>query len=41
MGVKHGLLLRKELGWRVFEYRVLRRIFGPGRIYPVGTEEFT
>jgi hypothetical protein len=29
MGVKLGLLLRKEDGVRVFENRVLRRIFGP------------
>jgi hypothetical protein len=29
MGVKLGLLLREEHRLRVFESRVLRRIFGP------------
>jgi hypothetical protein len=31
MGVKLGLRLRKEHRLRVFENRVLRRIFGPKR----------
>jgi hypothetical protein len=31
MGVKLGLTLRKEHRLRVFEDRVLRRIFGPKR----------
>jgi hypothetical protein len=31
MGVKLGHSLREELGWRVLENRVLRRIFGPKR----------
>jgi hypothetical protein len=32
MGVKHGLLtVREEYKLRVFENRVLRRIFGPKR----------
>jgi hypothetical protein len=31
MGVKHGLTLREEYKLRVFENRVLRRIFGPKR----------
>jgi hypothetical protein len=31
MGVKQGLLSRKEHVWRVFEYRVPRRTFGPRR----------
>jgi hypothetical protein len=31
MGVKLGLTLREEHGLRVFENRVLRRIFGPKR----------
>jgi hypothetical protein len=31
MGVKLGLTLREEHSLRVFEKRVLRRIFGPKR----------
>jgi hypothetical protein len=31
MGVKLALTLREELGQRVFEILVLRRIFGPQR----------
>jgi hypothetical protein len=31
MGVKLGLTLREENSLRVFENRVLRRIFGPTR----------
>jgi hypothetical protein len=31
MGVKLGFTLREEYGLRVFEKRVLRRIFGPKR----------
>jgi hypothetical protein len=31
MGVKFGLTLREEQRLRVFESRVLRRIFGPER----------
>jgi hypothetical protein len=31
MGVKLSLTLREEHGLRVFENRVLRRIFGPRR----------
>jgi hypothetical protein len=31
MGVKRGLILREEHRLRVFENRVLRRIFGPKR----------
>jgi hypothetical protein len=31
MGVKRGLTLREEHRLRVFEKRVLRRIFGPKR----------
>jgi hypothetical protein len=31
VGVKHGLTVREEHKLRVFENRVLRRIFGPKR----------
>jgi hypothetical protein len=31
MGVKLGLTLKEDYRWRVFESRVLRRIFGPKR----------
>jgi hypothetical protein len=31
MGVKLSLILRRECGLRVFENRVLRRVFGPKR----------
>jgi hypothetical protein len=31
MGAKHGLAAREEHKLRVFENRVLRRIFGPKR----------
>jgi hypothetical protein len=39
MGVKLGLTLRDEHRLRVFENRVLRRIFGPKRLKWQKTEE--
>jgi hypothetical protein len=36
MGVKHGLSLREEHILRVFENKVLRRIFGPKRMEVTG-----
>jgi hypothetical protein len=39
MGVKLGLTLREEHSLRVFENRVLRRIFGPKRDEVMGGME--
>jgi len=39
MGVKLCLTLREECRLRVFEYRVLRKIFGPGREQVIGDGE--
>jgi hypothetical protein len=36
MGVKRGVLIREEHRLRVFENRVLRRIFGPKRYKVTG-----
>jgi len=41
MGAKFGHLLREERRLRVYENRVLRRIFGPKRDEVMGVEKTT